>query len=226
MTDEDARLDETEAMRREALGAFAHEIRTPLTSIRMVLELARRAGEEGELRLDRELAEMLTVSIDDLQTLADDLQELSRLERGKVALSPGPCELPAAVAAATELLGQAPRLECEAVDEVAGPWDAARLVRALAGFARSANRIGDGSGVVRLRTERAEGSVRLWFESGTLEGPQRPIQADAGFAFFRSRQLVVAMGGSVHCDRRDRAVQFGVVLPLHGAQGGESSRPA
>ena len=62
-----------EYFRREAMGAFAHEVRTPLTSIRMVMELGRRQSTGGQLVLDRELANMLSTSVDDLQRLADDL---------------------------------------------------------------------------------------------------------------------------------------------------------
>jgi signal transduction histidine kinase len=199
--------------RREAMGAFAHEVRTPLTSIKMVMELARRQSSQGELLLDAELAEMLKASVEDLQQLADDLQETSRLERGKVSLSPGPCDLAAAIDAARELLGP---IELSGIPEpgIEGPWDAAHLVRALAGFAVSANRIGDGSGTVRLDAVRAGHAAELTFTSGKMAGMERQIAADAGFSFFRSRQLVLAMGGSVHCQRAERFATFRVALPL------------
>ena len=199
--------------RREAMGAFAHEVRTPLTSIKMVMELARRQSADGELLLDSELAEMLKTSVEDLQTLADDLQETSRLERGKVKLSTGPCELAAAVDAAREMLGN---LALSGMPEpgIEGPWDAARLVRAISGFAESANRIGDGSGLVHFEAHRDDQFAELTFTSGKLGPGDKPIAADAGFGFFRSRQLVIAMGGSVHCQRAERFATFRVALPL------------
>lgn len=209
---------EAEMYRREAMGAFAHEVRTPLTSIKMVMELARRQSTSDRLVLDRELMEMLETSVEDLQQLADDLQETSRLERRKLNLSPGPCELSAAVEAARELLGP---IELSGIPEpnLEGPWDVARLVRAIAGFAQSANRIGDGSGKVRLDAVRVGTSAELTFTSGYPSGETREIAADAGFAFFRSRQLVLAMGGSVHCQRADRFATFLVAIPLRS--GGE-----
>lgn len=199
--------------RREAMGAFAHEVRTPLTSIKMVMELARRQSSEGELLLDGELADMLKTSVEDLQQLADDLQETSRLERGKAVLSRGPCDLAAALDAARELLHG---VEITGVPEprLEGPWDAPRLVRAIAGFAQSANRVGDGSGIVRLEAHRADDFAELIFTSGKPAGEEKPMAADAGFSFFRSRQLVLALGGSVHCQRADRFATFRVVLPL------------
>lgn len=214
----DVQEDDLELYRREAMGAFAHEVRTPLTSIKMVLELARRQAKDGEFVLDAELAEMLSTSVDDLQELADDLQEASRLERGRLVLAAGPCDLGAAVDAARDMLTHGPELAGTSPDGIEGPWDARRLVRAIAGFAQSANRIGDGSGTVRFDWEEAPGTARLTFASGKPGGERRSIAADAGFSFFRSRQLVVAMGGSVHCNRAERYIEFVIELPL--AQGG------
>jgi K+-sensing histidine kinase KdpD len=212
-----ATSDDAELYRREAMGAFAHEVRTPLTSIRMVMELARRQSGQGQLLMDAELAEMLSSSVDDLQRLADDLQEGSRLERGKLPLSRGPCDLRAAVDAARAILRKS-HIHLDGTDPgpTDGPWDAARLVRAIAGFAESTNRIGDGSGAVRFAcTERAP-DVCLSFISGKPGVDARPVAADAGFAFFHSRQLVLAMGGSVHCDRTERYATITVALPAGG----------
>lgn len=215
-----ASLDEAEHYRREALGAFAHEIRTPLTSIKMVMELARRQSSGGQFVLDGELVDMLRTSVEDLQQLADDLQETSRLERGRLALATGPCELVAAIEAARDQLGGQPALEAEVAGPIEGPWDTPRLIHALAGFAMSANRIGDGSGTVRLRVMRDDEAVTLRFVSGSPRDGNRPVAADAGFSFFRARQLVLAMGGSVHSARAERFATFTVALPLRAPGGG------
>jgi signal transduction histidine kinase len=211
---DEAGFHELEHYRREAMGAFAHEVRTPLTSIRMVVELARRQSSDGQLLLDSELAEMLNTSIDDLQRLADDLQEASWLERQKATISRGPCDLAAAVEAARDVAR--PIVIDGAAPAVQGPWDAARLVRAIAGFVESANRIGDGSGLVRLVAAAAPGGVKVSLESGTPAGEERPVLADAGFGFFRSRQFVLAMDGAVDCTRSERYAYIVVTLPLAG----------
>lgn len=209
----DTRRDDAEFYRREAMGAFAHEVRTPLTSIKMVMELARRQSHDGQLLMDSELAEMLRSSVEDLQELADDLQETSRLERGRVLLSRGPCDLAAAISAAGDLLKGIDISE-DGASHIEGPWDAGRLVRAIAGFSESANRIGDGSGVVKLDVATIGDEAVLRFASGKAGGQVRELAADAGFGFFRSRQLVLAMGGSVHCERAERFATFRVGLPL------------
>jgi len=207
--------DDPEYYRREAMGAFAHEVRTPLTSVRMVMELARRQSSEGQLVLDSELAEMLSTSVDDLQRLADDLQEASRIERGKVSLSHGPCDLAIAVEAARDLAGPNLTLTGEVPPGTEGPWDAARLVRAIAAFTESANRMGDGSGTVRLSFRGEPGRVELGFASGKPGREHKRVAADSGFGFFRSRQFVLAMAGSVDCERAERYAHIAVGLPLN-----------
>ena len=206
-------LDE-EAYRREAMGAFTHEIRTPITSIRIVMELARRQSTPGQLLLDTELANMLTSSVDNLQQLADDLQELSRMERHKVALAYGPCDLAAALEAARELTGREIEIVGQVPEGIREPWDAPRLIRAIAGFATAANRIGNGSGEVHFSHQLNPCSTRLTFESGQPGPETKPVAADAGFAFFRSRQLVLAMGGAVVCTRGKRYAKIVADLPL------------
>jgi hypothetical protein len=156
---------------------------------------------------------MLNQSVDDLQGLADDLQEASRLERGKVVLSRGPCELGAAVEAARELLGPSITIQGESPAGLEGAWDVPHLVRAIAGMAEACNRAGDGSGVVGFAFQPGPDWVRLCFSSGVPGDEEKPIAADAGYAFFRSRAFVLAMGGTVTWRRANRYLSLEVALP-------------
>lgn len=71
-----ARLEQTEAMRRQLIGDVAHELRTPLTVIRGSLEgLA-----DGVLLPTPETYEQVRAEADRLARLVDDIQELSRVE--------------------------------------------------------------------------------------------------------------------------------------------------
>lgn len=201
-----------EHYRREALGAFAHEVRTPLTAIRMVLELGRREGEGRELVLDEELAAMLQASVDDLQRLTDELQETSRLERGKLRVASDPCDLIEVVTAARAELR--PHVELDGdVPALSGRWDAERLARALAGLGQAANRAGDGTGRVELTIDAEPMSLLVELRSGSPGGVPKPIAADAGYAFFHSRQAVLAMGGKLECERAERYLLVRVRLP-------------
>jgi K+-sensing histidine kinase KdpD len=208
----DAQADE-ETYRREAAAAFAHDIRTPLTSARMVLDISRQASGD-ELTLDAELAGMLAASLAQLEQLADDFQDASRLERGRTRLSAGPTALDATVESARGILGRGVQLVADQLPEVSGPWDATRLARALAAFAEAANRCGDGSGAVGLDGQADEAAVHLAFRSGDAPTSPKSASSEAGYAFFPARIVIMAMGGDVTFERGERAARVGVRLPL------------
>jgi len=179
----------------------------------MVLELAKRLGSAERLVFDAEMARMMHTSIDDVERLADDLQELSRLERGKVVLGNGPCNLASAVESARESIAPHVELVTNVPEPVEGPWDQRHLARAISEFALTTNRAGDGSGRVALTCEPGDRDVALAFVSGAATGRPASTAPDAGFSFYRSRQFVVAMGGAVDYSRGDHSATIRVVLP-------------
>lgn len=199
----------------ELLGAFAHELRTPLASANMVLQLSEMSGAEGELTLDAELSGMLKQSLTSLNDLAEQLQETSRLARGRLALDQGPCSLAAAIDAAREMAGPV-SIECGAVPPVEGSWDATRLAGALGELVAAANRAGDNAGTVRVGID-ATGPVRLELASGPDDAPPDPGEvsdaAALGFGFFHARETIRRMGGDVAADRREHACRVVIELP-------------
>ncbi len=207
--------DLEEQIRRESIGAFVHELRTPLTSMRMVLELGRRASSEaGEVRLDRDLAEMAEGALVDLQKLADALQETSWLERGRIKLGTGPTNLATVLETVKQDAGARLRITVEGDAGVDGPWDEARLGVALLGMAEATNRCGKGDGSVDVAVGAADGRCELVFSAGTLEGNAKALNADLGFPFFRAFVQLQKMGAEIAVDRRDRSIRIGVALPL------------
>jgi CheY-like chemotaxis protein len=78
----------TEATRRkdELLGLLGHQLRNPLAPIRNSLHLLRRGL--GDPRLTVELYDVMDRQVDRLMRIIDDVQEISRLARGMIALEP------------------------------------------------------------------------------------------------------------------------------------------
>src|SRR3990172_4604115 len=89
-----ARLERTEAMRRQLIGDVAHELRTPLSTIKGYLEGLMdgmlEPDEANLLQLHREA----------------DLQELSRVEAGAFKLKLQPASVSHLIASAAERLGR------------------------------------------------------------------------------------------------------------------------
>ncbi|NSW54006.1 MAG: two-component sensor histidine kinase [Anaerolineae bacterium] len=75
-------LEDTESMRRQLIGDVAHEMRTPLTTIRGYME----ALADGVMPAEADTYARIAREADRLQHLVADLQELSRVEAGAVPI--------------------------------------------------------------------------------------------------------------------------------------------
>ena len=82
---------ELEAMRRQLVAAASHDLRTPLASLRLLVESIDDGVATGETR-DRYLREIRT-HVGVLSDLVDDLFELSRIEAGDISWTMGQVEL-------------------------------------------------------------------------------------------------------------------------------------
>ncbi len=83
------KLEQVEAMRRRLIGDVAHELRTPLTAIKGSME----GLVDGVLPASPETFTQVAAEAERLNRLVDDLQELSRVESGAVALDLKPVSL-------------------------------------------------------------------------------------------------------------------------------------
>jgi signal transduction histidine kinase len=85
-----ANLEQTEAMRRDLIANVAHELRTPLSSIKGYME----GLIDGVIPAQAETYQQVYREADRLQRLVSDLQELSRVEAGAFELQRQPVVLP------------------------------------------------------------------------------------------------------------------------------------
>jgi histidine kinase len=73
-----AKLDQTESMRRQLIGDVAHELRTPLSTVKGTMECLI----DDVLPASVETYQQVHREVDRMQRLVHDLQELSRAEAG------------------------------------------------------------------------------------------------------------------------------------------------
>jgi signal transduction histidine kinase len=83
-------LEQIEAMRRDLIANVAHELRTPLSSIKGYME----GLIDGVIPAQAETYQQVYREADRLQRLVSDLQELSRVEAGAFELQRHPVALP------------------------------------------------------------------------------------------------------------------------------------
>jgi signal transduction histidine kinase len=97
-----AQLEQTEATRRELIGNVAHELRTPLATIKGSME----GLIDGVLPTDASTYQQIYREADRLQRLVTDLQELSRIESGAFELNIQPVPVRHLVEATVARLGR------------------------------------------------------------------------------------------------------------------------
>jgi signal transduction histidine kinase len=155
--------------RDEFLSIASHELRTPVTAISGVAQVALRSKERGTLddaRLTRVLEQLLRGS-QRLVTLTEDLLDVSRLQTGRFELRPEPLDLQAFVADFVERfganVGETHRLTLDAPDD--GPVlvqaDPARLEQVLSNLLSNAAKYSPTGGTIAVTVSREEASAQV-----------------------------------------------------------------
>lgn len=199
-------------MRLDATGAFAHDMRTPLTSIVMVLDIARSISDEGDLTLDEELEKMLRGAVEAIHELVDDFHESSRIERSLLTFATAPADIQAVIDAAIDDASCDVSMEGDPLKGIVAPWDEPRLSRALGQLITSTDRLGDGAGTVSLSARAEPGDVIIELASGSMDGEPRAVSTDAGYPYFHGCHVVDAIGGSVVTERTTGGARLTVTL--------------
>ncbi len=107
-------LDEANRLKGELLSVLAHEMRTPLTSIKGYTTALLMQEASFDPEAQREFLEIIDEECDTLETLVHDLLESSVIDAGLLKLEPQPVLLP--------------RLSREVIDEIAHRTDEHRFL--------------------------------------------------------------------------------------------------
>ena len=219
------RLSQLERARREFIGNASHELRTPLFSLRGFIELL--TDEELDEPTRREFLETMREQVDRLQSLAEDLLDLTRLDAGRMHIERRALDLAAvaedlhdefrAVAVATDH-----PLELEAEDARA-LGDEERVFRI--GRAMLENAIKHTPVGTRIRIQAGGGSLSV-----VDEGPGIPAEhaahvferfyrvdgaraSGSGLGLAIARELAAAMDGTLEVESAAGATTFVLRLP-------------
>jgi signal transduction histidine kinase len=226
-----ARLEGEERARRALVAAVSHDLRTPVTALRLLTEAIDDGVVDGETAT--EYTGRIAQHVGVLGALIDDLFELSRLESGELRWSMEEVALGALVHEAVEAMrpeALASSVDVRAVLDAGDPLalaDRGRLQRVLFNLIQNAIRHTPPDGAVTVRAERVDDGVEIEVadtgagipaaeRARVFEAFHRldPARSDggAGLGLAISRAIVEAHGGRIWVADADRGTRIRVRL--------------
>jgi len=229
--------------RDEFLSIASHELKTPLTSLKMQVQLRQRALTQGDASafapeaLARTLASDVR-QIDRLTRLVDDILDVSRITSGRFTLAlDGPVDLAASVRDVVErsaamLAAAGCPVTIDAPRSVVGRWDRGRIEQVVLNLLTNASKYGRGKPIhlaVSLRGDRAVLAVRDEGIGISAADQKRIFQiferaiskdevAGLGLGLYIARRIVEAHGGSICvASELGMGATFTVDLPVGGS---------
>ncbi|WP_375769150.1 ATP-binding protein [Archangium gephyra] len=232
-------------LRDEFLAVASHELKTPLTPLRLQLQGLRRAveGQGGEPVAPERILRAVRgceSQVRKLAGLVNDLLDVAKLARGRLPLHLEAVDLGAVVREVLEQLSsEAARAGCEVelVDgtAVVGQWDRLRLEQVVTNLLTNAFKYGAGR-PIHVRVEWEEGRARLSVRDegigiapehrGRIFGKfERAVSerhyGGLGLGLHITQQIVSALGGAILVDSEvGRGSTFTVELPPDAAEAG------
>jgi PAS domain S-box-containing protein len=237
-------------LREEFLSTAAHELKTPLTSIKAAAQLLDRRltiGDADHERLHR-LGVSLLNEVTRLELLVGDLLDVSRIQRGRLELRLERFDL---VDLARDVLArfeEAPErgpqhfLELDAAQPVEGRWDRGRLEQVVSNLVSNALKYSPRGGDVCVRVWRerdlAYVSVAdqgigmtpnerpLLFQPFARTEAARTLSAGTGLGLYISVQIIEQHGGAISVvSEAGRGSVFTMWVPLDAAPVSLTPRP-
>ncbi|WP_255203805.1 PAS domain-containing protein [Myxococcus sp. AM011] len=222
-------------VRDDFLSIAAHELKTPLTPLKLHLQMMKQQSAAGHTpkphHVDKALAQVTRLSV-----LIHDLLDATRIEAGRLELRREPVELQALaneVLAETRPLGHQHTLEYEAPPEpLMVKGDRGRLAQVLTNLLENAFKYSPNGGVVRLTLERDGAQARISVKDAGIGIPEdqrehlfqrffrarnAPISGfgGLGLGLYICRDIIERHGGHISVDTEvGQGSTFRVTLPL------------
>lgn len=225
------------------MSIASHELKTPLSSLKLQVQMRKRAIKKGDMQ--RFSAEKLPRQFDDderqinrIVRLVDDMLDVSRIQTGKLTLLGDEFDFREMVR--DTLSSLTPQLELQgcqvtldAPQEVCGIWDRFRIEQVFINLLSNASKYGSGKPVeVRLSADAVSVALAVK-DHGMGIAPQdqdrifeqfeRAISANSisglGLGLFISKKIVEAHQGMIHLESQlEKGSTFTIRLPLRALQ--------
>ncbi len=223
-----------EATRTAFINTAAHELKTPLTPIKIQLHLL--ASSQNLTEKDRHAVDVLTRNINRLSALVDDVLVAARLQANRLGLHFATIDLAAVVREASENYQGAAKVAgiaftCDAMEPLGVRGDAARLTQVVSNLISNAIKFTPPEGSVHVHAFRRgdwahvevidtgvgfdpEDSQKLFLPFSQV-GHERRSEG-TGLGLFISKGIIEDHGGNkwAHSEGRGKGATFGFKIPI------------
>ncbi len=223
--------------RERFLSTMAHELKTPITSIRGYVQLlGRYLGREApDLPRSRRAVDGLETQINRFIALSEDLLDAARIAQNSVKLRLTKVNLGELAQLVSDRVGQVEsfndsRLKVENASDVVGTWDLARVDQLIEILLSNALRYSGDSGVlVKVESDRREAVLSvsdqgIGIDARDLERIFEPfergriaasITPGSGLGLYRAREIVRHHAGTMEIQSRvNEGTTVTVRLPI------------
>lgn len=226
-------LERAVRVRDEFLSVASHELKTPLTPLRLEASAIERAADKGDLARLRERASKLHRHVERLDALVEQLLDVGRIRAGRVVLDRAEIDLEEVLRSVvarmeTEIERAGCTLEIRRDGDARGDWDGSRLDQVVTNLFSNALKYGPGKPIdVEVRGDAND--VRLQIRDrglGIAEADHARIfqrferavsernYGGLGLGLFIVHELVTAHGGTISVQSAlGQGASFTVTLP-------------
>jgi PAS domain S-box-containing protein len=239
-------LQRAVSTRDEFLSIASHELKTPLTTLKLQAEITNRALQKGDVaffnpqRLQK-FAHQILSHVGRLNQLVDDMLDVTRIQSGKIEMRPETinlAELTQIICDQLAPMGAAAGSKFElSLAHVIGCWDRQRIEQVLVNIIANAIKYGNGKPVhLRVYQEKQFAKVEVK-DQGIGISPEnherifkrfeRAVSpkgiSGLGLGLYISNDIVLLHKGSISVESQlGEGSQFTVTLPLDPFGKGES----
>jgi signal transduction histidine kinase/tetratricopeptide (TPR) repeat protein len=240
-----SRVEDAVQVRDEFLAIASHELKTPLTALRLHLEKIQRSM--GRSRPSAETTietvtggvEKISRQADRLTKLIDELLDVSRITAGHLTLQPESLDLARLLRDVVQRQGEEMKkagctVTLQAPPTLWGRWDALRVEQVMINLLTNALKYGPGK-PIEVRLSNLPGAAQIEVQDQGIgldprdaarifDRFERAVSAShyggLGLGLYIARQIVEAHQGSIQVKSApDRGATFTVTLPLEANVG-------
>jgi PAS domain S-box-containing protein len=235
-------LEDTVRARDEFLSIASHELKTPLTSLKLQTQLVQRSIKKGDPSVYTKpkvdyLTEQTDKQIGRLARLVDDMLDIARIRAGRLTLQRSQVDLVELVKGCIErmepqfLSGKLSQpLLTVSGGTCEGNWDAVRIEQVMNNLFTNAIRYGEGTpinvtvsheaGIARVTVKDGGIGIALEAQDKIFDRFERAVDANEvsglGLGLFITRQIVDAHNGKVSViSTLGEGATFTVELPIN-----------